>query len=214
MSTKPSNKSIRIVQYMHGKYDYFRWSERINEHYCRRHGYDYTIARNAPRDDRHIVWQKVPTILDQLHDCDYLLFMDADAVFYSQELRVEEELIPLLGDKSILMAQDVMSEQWRWHPGLPNTGVILMRVNDVVREYVDYWNKSSDIDPKTRWTWPPEQIALWEMVMPKYPNVLNVHDEYYLIQGRFGNYIRHFLMMEDKWRCHYMKELCQSRGIS
>lgn len=210
-----SNKKpkIRVLQYMFGDWNYFAWSERINRHYCRRHDYEYVISREEPRQDRHVVWHKVPAIIGQLDDCDYLLFLDADAVFYSHELRIEEELIPLMENRGILMAQDVLGEHVRWHPGLPNTGVILLRADDRVRRFMEYWDESSDIDPRTRWTWPPEQLALWTLVMPKFPETAKVHDEYYLIQGRFGNYIRHFLMMSDAWRTHSMKELCRMRNI-
>jgi hypothetical protein len=39
-----------------------------------------------------------------LNDCDYLLFLDADAHFYSHEMRIQDELIPLMDGKEILMA--------------------------------------------------------------------------------------------------------------
>jgi len=136
MMSKPK---IKIIQYMHGELEYFPWSEKINRRYCERHGYDYVVRRDEPRNDRHICWHKVPIILDELRDCDYLLFLDADSVFYSHELTLENELLPELQGKSILMAQDCSSESLRWCPGLSNSGVILMKNQERVKKILDEW---------------------------------------------------------------------------
>ena len=202
---------IKILQYMYGKHDYFSWSEWINRRYGERHGYDYVVRHEEPRSDRHICWHKVPVILDELLNCDYLLFLDADAIFYSHELTIENELIPLMQGKMILMAQDVGSETERWNPGKPNAGVMLMKTNDQVRTFFDAWNQSSEMDSSTRWNWPPEQLALWNSVMPKFPDMVHVHPEYYMIQGRHGLLIRHYMLMNDEERTEKMKVYCQSR---
>ena len=204
---------IKVLQYMHGNCEYFPYSERINRRYCERHGYDYVLRRDPPRADRHICWHKVPLILNELHDCNYLLFLDADAFFYSQELSIHDEMTPLMGAKEILMAQDFGCESLRWTPGKPNSGVILMENSDVVREFFEYWNSASDIDESTRWSWPPEQRALWDVVMPKFGDRLEVHPEYYLIQGRYGQFIRHYMLMPNEERLEKMKTFCQFRNI-
>jgi len=168
---------IKVLQYMYGNQEYFSISEKVNRLYCQRHRYDHVIVRTPPRTDRHICWQKVPVILRELNDCDYLLFLDADAIFYSHELAVEQELIPLMNGKAVLMAQDVGCESLRWTPGCPNSGVILMKNEASVRELFEYWNSASEIDESTRWDWPPEQKALWDIVLPKFPDTIQVHPE-------------------------------------
>lgn len=196
---------IKIVQYMYGNHTYFPWSEWINRRYCERHGYDYTVSREEPRRDRHICWHKVPIILSELHDCDLLLFLDADAIFYSHELTLEDELIPVLQGKSILMAQDCGSESLRWNPGLPNTGVILVKNNECAKEFFAEWNSISEIDEETRRKWPPEQLALWRHIFPKYRNALHVVADYYTVQGHFGQFIRHFSLCSEEKRTDAMK---------
>jgi len=181
---------IKVVQYMHGNFGYFNWSEKINRRYCERHGYDYVVSREIPRDDRHVAWHKVPVILKELRDCDYLLFLDADAIFYSQELTIEDELLPLLGNKLILMAQDFRCETIRDTPGHPNSGVILAKVEKVTGEFFECWNQATEIDESSRWTWPPDQLGLWRVVLPKFSDILHVHPDYYMFQGLYGQYIR------------------------
>ena len=202
--TKPR---MKIIQYMHGNLAYFPWSERINRRYCERHGYDYVVRRDEPRRDRHVVWHKVPVILDELHDCDYLLFLDADAVFYSHELTVENELLPELQGKSILMAADCGSESQRWNPDLPNSGVILVKNEECTRAFFIEWGSVSEKDEVTRWQWPPTQLGLWRHVLPKFNDCLRTVRDYYIVQGRFGQFIRHFCDCSEEYRVRALKTI-------
>ena len=201
---------VKVLQYMHGDFEYFQWSETINRRYCERHGYEYVISRETPRTDRHVCWHKIPVIMNELHDCDYLLFVDADAVFYCHELTIENELIPLMEDKLLLMAQDAVSEHERWTPGLlPNTGVILMKNNIKTSEFFECWDQASEIDELTRWQWPPEQRALWTVVLPVFSGMVHVHSDYYMIHGRYSQYIRHFCLRSDQDRVAGMQAISQ-----
>lgn len=208
----PSPK-IKVFQYMYGDHAYFPYSEKINRHYCHRHGYDYHVDHTPPRPDRHVVWQKIPGILQEFSHCDYLLVLDADAVFYSHEFTIEEELLPLLEGNDLLMAQDVVSESVRWNPGKPNAGVIFMRVNEKVHTFLESWNKASEEDESTRWNWPPMQLALWNVVLPRYPGFVKVLEDYYLLQGRYGTFIRHFQSLSNEERTFEMREICRRKKI-
>jgi len=202
--TKPK---IKIVQYMHGNLAYFPWSEWINRRYCERHGYDYVVCHEEPRKDRHICWHKIPFMTRELRDCDYLLFLDADAVCYSHELTLENELLPELQGKQILMAQDCGNESLRWNPGLPNSGVILAKNTEQVREFLAEWDGISETDEETRWRWPPEQLALWQHIVPKYEGVLRTVIDYYIVQGHLGQFIRHFSLCSEEHRVNTMKAI-------
>ena len=204
MSTKPK---IKIIQYMYGTHEYFPWSEWINRRYCEKHGYGYVVRHDEPRPDRHVVWHKIPVILDELRECDYLLFLDADAVFYSQELTVENELFPELHGKPILMAQDCGNESTRWRPGQPNSGVLLVKNDERAKGILSEWNGVTEKDEEARWTWPPTQRALWKHVLPKYKDDLRVVPDYYIVQGRFGQFIRHYCFCSGDYRVNAMKAL-------
>jgi len=198
---------IKILQYMHGDHEYFPVSEWINRRYCERHGYEYVLRRDDPRTDRHVVWHKIPVILDELRECDYLLFLDADAVFYSHELTLENELIPELQGKTILMAQDCGEEAHRWNPGKPNSGVILIKTSERAREFFREWNRITDIDEDIRWQWPPTQLALWHHVLPKLKDDMRTVVNYYIVQGHFGQFIRHFSWCPNEQRFSDMQNI-------
>ena len=95
--------TIRIVQYHWGEQRSYGVNRRINEAYCRRHGHELIVKTFMPREDRAVRWSKLPAMREELHDCDFLLYLDADAFLDSHERRIEEELLPLLGDKHIMM---------------------------------------------------------------------------------------------------------------
>jgi hypothetical protein len=210
---KNKQKKIKVAQYMYGNFGYFLWSEKINRHYCERHGYEYVISHEFPRKDRHINWHKQSIIIKELHHCDYLLFIDADAHFYSHELTIENELLPLMEDKNVLMAQDIGDEKRRWNPSKPNSGVILAKVNDATKTFFEAWDQASERDKSAQWQWPVEQRGLWNVVLPNFPDFVKVESEYYLIQGRYGQFIRHYMLTSDDERVEKMKTFCESRNI-
>lgn len=209
-----SKPSVRVLQYMYGDLEYFLWSEKINRSYCERHGYEYIVSREVPRRDRHVNWQKIPVMMNHLNGCDYLLFLDADAHFYAHELKIEEELIPLMNGKEILMAQDIGEEGLRWHPGLPNAGVILMKSGDDVHRFFETWNSAPENYHECRWQWPPIQKGLWHVVLPLFSDLVQVHPDYYMIQGRYGQYIRHYALMSNEERTEKMREYCNIRAMT
>ena len=213
MNTATHPIKIKVLQSMFGDLEYFSWSKMINRHYCERHKYEYIVSREIPREDRHVNWQKIADILHHLNDCDYLLFLDADAHFYSHELMIEDELIPLMAGKEILMAQDIADETSRWQPGLPNAGVILMKNSINVHSFFELWDNAPESNEDCRWDWPPIQLGLWHVVLPIFPDLLHVHPEYYMIQGHYGQYIRHYAFIPDEERAELMRTFCERRNI-
>ena len=204
---------IKIIQYMHGDLPYFPLSERINRRYCEMHGYQYVVRRDPPRKDRHINWHKVPMILDEISHCDYMIYVDADAFFYGDGFTVENHLLPRMGNHEIMMAADITHEGWRWNPDKPNAGVIVMKTTPEVLRFMEYWNASSEIAVNLRWEWPLEQRALWECVLPMFPDFLRVEPDYYLFQGHYGLFIRHLMITPNEERVRQMKDFCRLRGI-
>ena len=196
---------------MYGDFEYYKWSEKINRRYSIRHGYEHVISREIPRNDRHVTWHKIPVILSELHDCDYLLWTDADTFFYSQELKIERELLPLIGEFPILCPPDIVSEKKRWNPDVPCSGVMLLKNCETSREIFEYWNTVSEIDEESRWRWPPEQIALWKIVLPLYGNNIKVLEDYYVMNGIYSQYIRHLPRLTDEERTNTMKTFFTER---
>jgi hypothetical protein len=199
---------IKVLQYMHGSCEHFAWSERINRRYCERHGYQYVLVKDGARRDRHECWQKIPAILEELRDCDYLLFLDSAAVFYGHDPQLETEFLPLLGDRNVMMAQDCECEASRCNTGLPNSDVIFMKNNDATKAFFADWDKASELD-EGRCGWHSVQHALLNVVLPQRKAEIQVVEDYYRVQGRYGMFIRNYGGDSDACRSAGMQELHQ-----
>ena len=211
--THPEKPRIKIVQYMQGNLGYFPWSEAVNRRYCERHGYEYVLSREKPRSDRYVNWHKIPVILKELTDCDYLLFVDADAIFYSQELTVEEELIPLLDDKKFLIAKDGVCEEQRGNLGSENAGVLFMKTDAGVRELLEVWDHTSDDHEWCRWNWPCEQGRFGDVIRERFAPIIQTVDDYYRFNSLHGLYIRHYMGVSNEQRLEKMREYCKQRFL-
>lgn len=200
---------IKVVQCMQGSLKYFSWSEAVNRRYCEKHGYEYVLSREMPRRDRYVNWHKIPVVRRELQDCDYLLFVDADAIFYAQDLSIEEELIPLLEDKKFLIARDGVAEDRRGNFENENTGVLFMKADDEVRELLDAWDRSSDDHEWSRWNWPYEQGRFGDVIRERFAPIVRTVDDYYRINSLHGLYIRHYMGVSNEARLKNIREYCR-----
>ena len=76
----------------YGKCDYGDFSS-INHHdYANKHGYSYVkkIVNNDDYQNWHPTWIKIDVIKTYLHIFDYVVWIDADAVFYNQDISIED----------------------------------------------------------------------------------------------------------------------------
>lgn len=187
----------------------------INDTYCRRHGYEYVVKSFPSTKNRSSYWEKIPAIREELRHCDFLLYLDADAFFYSHELSLHEELIPYLRDKDILIAADLASEYQRNHPGLPNTGVILFRNTEKVEEILRIWDESSEYPELAQFRFERfhEQEALWRTVWQDYRESFQLVEDYYLMNGYYGMFIRHLMGMSDDERIAVLQKFMNEKNI-
>jgi len=191
---------IKVSQFVYGDLTspeswFAKFVEPINRMYCELHGYEYAVERlESIRLDRHGNWEKIPHIFRSLTDCDYLLFVDADALFYNHLFTIEEEMLPLLGDDSLfLVASDCGGEEYRWCPWNVNSGVMLFRNTTEARRMLTDWNEIVETPQYewAKWHFPSEQQICSEYIVAKYK--ASVVKDYYRFNGIFGQYIRHFL---------------------
>ena len=189
---------------------YFRYTEEINHLYCQYHGYEYVVEKLATHNqdvrNRHPHWEKIGHMRRHLHDCDFLLFVDTDAIFYSFVLSVEEEIVSMLpSDAHFLMAADTVEESGRVNPHDSNSGVILCRntrrMHAILEEWDDCTDYISEFDD-TRHKWPVEQEA-GNRIMRKYHHDYKHVWNYYKMNAVMGQFIRHFMGMKhhEKMRC-------------
>lgn len=133
------------------------------------HGYDYKFVHSPEYTDRHQTWVKVPVIREALKTYDYVVFMDADAVFHYHHLPLEwlfnhwgitnETMLALALDP----VQDYNLDD-RGNVNL-NTGFIIAQASERTTELFNIWeNCVDDVRypgcSKWRYEWSHEQAAL------------------------------------------------------
>ena len=203
MTTKPE---IKIVQYFwEGRKRSDQFNREINETYCLRNGYEYAAKTFLPREDRAACWSKIPAMREEMHDCDFLLYLDADVFVYSHDLKVEEELIPQLEDKQIMMCAT--------DSHLPRTEIIFVRNTPKAAEMLRIWDESSEHPEmkEFRFKAPCEQEACTRTIMKEYVDDIKLLEEYYLSQSSCGMCVRHLLGMKDEERYKTQKTFLASR---
>jgi hypothetical protein len=184
---------IHIVTYHHNypEGSFAELTAQINQTYAERHGYSFLVDTQPPgKTDCHINWTKIEVIeraINRASYGDYVLWIDADAFFYSQELKIEYEMIPLLSSKAcILIHSDIGDESHRWNTTQVSTGVMLFKVCNELKTIINIWKTSIHQSIK----WPLEQRTL-SGLMECFPNNFTRIKDYYVFDGIRGNFIRH-----------------------
>jgi len=151
---------------------------------------------------------------EELHDCDFLFFLDADAFFYSHELKIEDELIPFLGSKHVMISADYVCERYRPHPHKPNTGVILLRNTKKSAEFLRVWDATSERPGLEEFRFKPlhEQETCYRTVWQEYGDDVTLLKEYYLMNSHYGVFIRHLMGMTEEERLRRLKKFLKAYG--
>jgi hypothetical protein len=128
---------ITVAQYFTDNLRYGQYTEKINRLFCEKHGYDYYLEKNSflirtESEDRDITWFK-PKFLQKVFEktnADYILFLDADAVFCDHDnYKIENYIIP---DKDIVVTED-------HGPSKINAGVFLLKNTSFTHEILQRW---------------------------------------------------------------------------
>ena len=132
---------IALIQYYTSNVNYGKYSEAINEEYCKIHGYTYVVEKDDTKifsviEDRHPTWYKSKMALEvfEKEEPDWILFLDADALISDFNQKIEEHI-----DESynIILSDDV------GHHSDYNAGVFLVKNCDWSKQFLSEWFESS-----------------------------------------------------------------------
>jgi hypothetical protein len=54
----------------------------INKIYCEKYGLHISVSNQRKLQNRHSAWERIPLLLENIENFDYLIWIDADAFFY------------------------------------------------------------------------------------------------------------------------------------
>ena len=55
----------------------------INKKYCEKYNLDIIVSNEKKYENRPPAWEKLPLLLEHISNYDYVIWIDADAFFYS-----------------------------------------------------------------------------------------------------------------------------------
>jgi hypothetical protein len=143
---------IVVAQFYTDNVTYGDFARQINERYCQLNGYTYFVERDTKKirerlEGRSWTWYKphlISDVFEQHPDCDYVLFLDIDAIFSSDTRRIEEFIDE---DSSLIMTSD-------YGPSIVNAGVMLLKNDDYSKKFIKDWWDICEEHPKYK-------TALW-----------------------------------------------------
>jgi hypothetical protein len=133
---------IAVITFVVGP-DYKRWMEpglQSKREWCLNHGYDFHCGGEVVWDrSRPIPWSKLLYLQSFLNDYDYLFISDADVLITNPSLKIEDVILPQLGEKDLLWTMDECEHL--------NSGNMLLRCasRDWIRSYLDLVWKQEDL---------------------------------------------------------------------
>lgn len=144
--------------------DWGKYSIAINKKYAEKHGYDFVIL-NKPYDKNVThAWQKIPAMIELLQKYDFVMYIDTDAIFYKQDLKIERLFKKYSGD--ILVCSDKKNSDGKY---LVNGGVVIAKKSKKTIDILKFW---WDLRYKYK-EFAFEQWALSDIVKNKYDEYID-----------------------------------------
>ena len=135
-------QKIVVAQFYTNNLSYGKFSEEINKKYCSDKGYVYHVEKDTDKikgyiEDRAYTWAKPKLIAEvmQKYDCDYVLFLDMDAIVSDHTIRIEE----FIDDHFDLVA----TEDYSSHSKM-NAGVLLFKNSEWSKNFLNDWWEAGD----------------------------------------------------------------------
>lgn len=209
---------IKVMQFATGNEPHYDLSEKINRYYCAKHEYEYVRVKEFPErrhtHDRHPTWEKVTCVADHLHHCDFLFYIDADAFFYGLEFKIETltyDMCPFAVMRCPVDKFDEYTTQGTEHQC--NTGSFLVCNSPRAHAFMERWNRTSDEMEDARFGKQNEQEGLLRLSETTHPHWNFREENYYLMGGANGLFVRHLAGCRNEERIDKMEAFIASRRI-
>ena len=137
------------------------------QQYCKRHNYTF-VNFNERFSKRHCPWDKIQCLLKTINWFDYVIWIDADAIFNNQDICFED-IINEHPNEDLLICKDPCYTEERKHC-MVNTGVMIFKnTYNSVQLLCDTWNSIQDynVDALDKYSYegyPHEQGSLIQML--------------------------------------------------
>ena len=157
----------------------------INEKYCKHNNYEFVFYNTIPDNlkNRHPAWCKLYYILNMMENnnsYDYVMWIDADAFFCNNKLKIEN-WIEKSDNKKIIISRDpgYSLEQYMKNPECLNSGVMIFKNCDENKTLLNYMIYDPIFKPNynfVRSNNPITGITGWDQAAIRYCFINNIHN--------------------------------------
>ena len=193
--------------------EYADITSKINTLYCKHYNIDFITSHEKTYTDRKTNWERLPLLLKNLKNYDYLIWIDADAFFYKDAPNIND-IINKYKDFDFIFSKDINNTSI-------NTGIFIVKNTPYSLEFLKKWAYDSVIYQyvinKKRWN---DQEGLIYMIDNNIVNInndnhhivldFNVLQSFDLIQSSDKPYIMHMAGQNKKYRIDTASKYLQS----
>lgn len=119
---------------------------KINKKYCDKYNLQLIVSTDKKLPNRHSAWERLPLLLDNISNFDYLIWVDADAFFYYDANNILD-IISDNKDVHFIFSKDVNSDN-------VNTGIMIVKNSQYSIEFLNKWlydEKLYNNNPRPLW---------------------------------------------------------------
>ena len=207
----PGNSKIAVFMVATPEIDnYSQYTIDQNRKWAKSHGYDFFVYTEKLLKDLPINFSKIQYSLDLLSkgSYDYVMYIDADAIVHRMDYDIRHLIGRyMVGAKSVMFGEDCYSGRDCSKPGRVNSGVFIVRNNDLGRRVMEKWRDASrGVCSKYVNVFPNCQLVFSNCVYPYLFFAISIIP-FNLING-FGDtlLIKHAMAMDDIRRVDEIKK--------
>lgn len=155
-------------------------NHKINKKYCEKYNLTLIVSNKKKYTDRHSAWERLPLLLDNISNFDYIIWIDADAFFYYDANNITD----IINDN--LNTNFIFSKDLSINNNI-NSGIMIIKNTDYSIKFLKKWAYDEELYKKfeNHYWW--DQAALIYLMSK---NVLNINQN--SIELEYG-VLQHFL---------------------
>jgi len=117
---------------------------KINKKYCEKYNIDIILSNEKKYNNRHSAWERLPLLLANILNFDYLIWIDADAFFYNDANNIID-IINKNRNVNFIFSKDIGNNNI-------NTGIFIVKNSQYSIDFLNKWAYDEDLyNPYPYW---------------------------------------------------------------
>jgi hypothetical protein len=110
----------------------------INKKYCDKYNITFIVSNEKKYNDRHSAWERLPLLIDNISNFDYLMWIDADAFFYIDSKNVID-IIDNNPNHNFIFSKDILHQNLGFSEPNINSGFFIIKNSEYSKNFLSKW---------------------------------------------------------------------------